>query len=553
MRAKDNLRNLVNQFNPSLIWIAELKIKVSGNYVKNLRLHGVNQMIIHNTCDGSKANIWLFWHSSISTTTVKSTTKQAITVKVGEYKVGVRGTSDHGPIMGNTVGIPKPNNIPFRYQAVWTSHSDFLKVIQSSWEENINGNPAFGFMAKLKRFKEFVKKWNWEIFGDLRVKMTQAEEEVEKVAMISYANPENVELLNHLITTREKQEIVSQQFNELMRAKDRIKWVKEGGANTSFFHTSIKIRKAHNNITELEDETGNLVIYEEDNIFLDAIPSSAEIKKVVFGVDANSAPGPDGFPGSFYRFAWNIVGQDLINALQYCWRCRFIPRGMNSKILFLLPKVQGAKKAEQFRPIGLANFSFKIITRTIILRISSLIEKIVSCQEGAFIKGSNIHEKIVLASEMVNELDIKRRGGNVCLKLEITQAYDSLSWDFLVETIKHFGFYEVGIKWIRILFESAKISVLVNGGPCGFFNVGRRLRQGDPLSSVLFVIAEEVLSRSISKFVHEGKIVPMVNRNSCQPSHLLFADDIFVFCNGKKITGEFNEASNEISKMHQEK
>ncbi|XP_026416832.1 uncharacterized protein LOC113312285 [Papaver somniferum] len=142
---------------------------------------------------------------------------------------------------------------------------------------------------------------------------------------------------------------------------------------------------------------------------------------------------------------------------------------MNSNFLFLLPKVQGAKKAEQFRPIGLANFSFKIIRRIITSRLSSLIEKIVSCQQQAFIKGKDIHEKIVLASEMVNESDIKRRGGNIGLKLDTTQAYDSLSWDFLFETLKHFGFSEVGIRWLRTLFESAKISVLVNGGPCGFF------------------------------------------------------------------------------------
>ncbi|XP_026447023.1 uncharacterized protein LOC113347555 [Papaver somniferum] len=89
-------------------------------------------------------------------------------------------------------------------------------------------------------------------------------------------------------------------------------------------------------------------------------------------------------------------------------------------------------------------------------------------RRGGFIEGRNIQEKIVLASEMVNELEVKRRGGNIGLKLDITQAYDSLSWNFLFKTSRHFGFSEVGINWLRILFESAKISVLVNEGALWF-------------------------------------------------------------------------------------
>ncbi|XP_026399415.1 uncharacterized protein LOC113295281 [Papaver somniferum] len=99
-----------------------------------------------------------------------------------------------------------------------------------------------------------------------------------------------------------------------------------------------------------------------------------------------------------------------------------------------------------------------------------VIGKVVSSQQGAFIKGRGIHEKIVLASELINELNFKRRRGNVGLKLDITQAYDSLSWSFLFEALRYFGFSEIGINWMKTIFQSAKIYVLVNGGPCGFFD-----------------------------------------------------------------------------------
>ncbi|XP_026384214.1 uncharacterized protein LOC113279760 [Papaver somniferum] len=190
------------------------------------------------------------------------------------------------------------------------------------------------------------------------------------------------------------------------------------------------------------------LMIEEDNIFLDAVPTAIEIKEAVFSMNSKSAPG-------------------------------FIPKGLNSNFLFLLPKNQGARIAEQFRPIGLANFIFKIFIRIITTRISSLIIRLISSQQSAFIKGRNIHDKIVLASEMISELNIKIRGGNVGLKLDITQAFDSLSWEFLFEVLRRFGFSEVGINWIRKIFESGMISMLVNGGPCGFFGVGRGIIQDD--------------------------------------------------------------------------
>ncbi|XP_026396126.1 uncharacterized protein LOC113290759 [Papaver somniferum] len=75
---------------------------------------------------------------------------------------------------------------------------------------------------------------------------------------------------------------------------------------------------------------------------------------------------------------------------------------------------------------------------------------------------------------------------------------------------------------------------MLNGGPNGFFSVGRGLRQGDPLCPILFVLMEDVLSRNISKLVTEGKISPIVIRNGIHPTHMFFADDVFIFCNGAK-------------------
>ncbi|XP_026417250.1 uncharacterized protein LOC113312728 [Papaver somniferum] len=137
---------------------------------------------------------------------------------------------------------------------------------------------------------------------------------------------------------------------------------------------------------------------------------------------------------------------------------------------------------------------------------------------------------------MVNEMRKKRRGGNVALKLDISQAYDSVSWTFLLKVMHKYGFSSCWCDWLLTMFKSAKLSVMINGGPCGFFSMHRGLKQGDPLSPILFILMEDVLSRNITKLVNTGQITPMVVRNGIYPTHLFFADDVFLFCNGDKKT-----------------
>ncbi|XP_026435164.1 uncharacterized protein LOC113332878 [Papaver somniferum] len=244
---------------------------------------------------------------------------------------------------------------------------------------------------------------------------------------------------------------------------------------------------------------------------LDAIPSVEEIKQILFEMDPDISPGPDGFSGSFYRAYWMIIQDDVVNAVQFCWKRKFIPKGLNSNFPVLLPKVEGARSPQQYRPIGLSNVSFKIFTKIIASRMSGLMHKLVSPHQAAYIKGRKIQDQIILASKMVNEI-----------------------WRFLFQVLKKYRFPDTWCKWLGIVFESARISVMINGGPNGFFPVGRGLRQGDPLSPLLFVLMEDVLSRNITKLVMEGKINPMVIRNGIHPSHMFFADDVFIFCNGAK-------------------
>lgn len=118
--------------------------------------------------------------------------------------------------------------------------------------------------------------------------------------------------------------------------------------------------------------------------------------------------------------------------------------------------------------------------------------------------------------------------------MDISKAFDTLEWDFLLKVLSKFGFNDKFCSWIRTILNSATLSISVNGKQNGYFNCKRGVRQGDPLSPLLFCIAEDVLSRNITKLVQQGKIELIKGTRSVQiPSYSLYADDIMIFCKGK--------------------
>ncbi|XP_026420116.1 uncharacterized protein LOC113316107 [Papaver somniferum] len=432
-----------------------------------------------------------------------------------------QSVSDHSTLLGYPFAVPRPKRAPFRVQKMWFLHSDFLRMVRDSWNMPISGSFDFIFSKKLKRLKGIIKEWNIRVFGNVHSRLKQDQLRFEAAALLSDDNPDDITKLNIMKDAMDKLNDTRAQLNTMLKQKSRNKWLVEGSSNTNFFHNSIRIRRSSNTISELVDSAGNTIsdyellrnhfvhyyedkfngpeleidpilfdyghisISEEESLAMDRIPSSEEIKHAVFDLGEDSAPGPDGFSGCFYRHCWDIIQDDLLRAVIYCWNSGHIPNGVNSSLIVLIPKVRGANSLRNFRPIGLSNFFFKIFTKILATRLGSVLDNLVSEEHVAFMKGRNIHENISLASELINDLHINRKDGNLGLKLDISQAFDTVSWFFVLEVFR---------------------------SPEGFFKINRGLRQGDPLSPLIFVLMENVLSRNITKLFAEKKMSYMVTR-----------------------------------------
>lgn len=140
-------------------------------------------------------------------------------------------------------------------------------------------------------------------------------------------------------------------------------------------------------------------------------------------------------------------------------------------------------------------------------------------------------DAILIANECVNVKKNSKVPGILC-KLDIEKAYDHLHRGFLRKTLENIGF---GGKWMKFCITTVKFSVLIDGSPSGFFSSQRGLRQGDPLSSFLFILPMEGLNDMLRTAQTKGWIrgfnANMNDRQGLAISHLQYADDTwFLWC-----------------------
>ena len=191
----------------------------------------------------------------------------------------------------------------------------------------------------------------------------------------------------------------------------------------------------------------------EDNAMLDELPTFDEVKNAVFSLDRDSAPGVDGFSGSFFTHCWSVIGEDVWAAVKDFWAA--MPKSFVSTLIVLIPKVSNPSFFADFRPISLCTFASKIITKTISLRLSQLLPKLISLNQTGFVKGRNIVDNVLLATELVHSINKKMRGGNLILKLDMMSekrpliGFLGLFLPFLIKVLEHFGFGPHFIHLIR--------------------------------------------------------------------------------------------------------
>jgi Reverse transcriptase (RNA-dependent DNA polymerase) len=309
-------------------------------------------------------------------------------------------------------------------------------------------------------------------------------------------------------------------------------WLKQEDANSKYYHTLASARRAHNHIPQVTIQPTNptdppttvthtpqiisefIAFYKTIlgtpspgllNLCLEALYpqpnphflrplidpiSIREIKNVVFSLPKDKANGPDGLPIEFFQEYWEFISDDLHSMVMTFYHNRLDLWRINQAYITLIPKSTTPETLSDYRPISVLSAVPKILTKILATRLQPYLYGIISNNQTTFIKGRQLMQTFLSTRELLCHL-VKNKITSIFMKIDFQKAFDSISWDFLLEVFRVRCFPPLWIVWMRSLLISSFLKI--NGLKGQSFYHRKGLRQDDLLSPLLFILTVDSL------------------------------------------------------------
>ncbi|XP_062114324.1 uncharacterized protein LOC133825389 [Humulus lupulus] len=330
-------------------------------------------------------------------------------------------------------------------------------------------------------------------------------------------------------------------YESFIRKKSKITWLLFGDDNMTFFHASLKKRKLSNLIVSYISAYGAVVDDYEQVIHhflhrfqsylgcsgranghidmqsisygpvldmasqLDLIKSftTHDVKMAPSSIHPVKSPGPDEYGAGFFKVLWKEIGREVSQAILEFFEIGFIPQSLNDTLLVMILKVDQPSTAADFRPIACCTTIYKCISKMLCSRLVTILPLLINSNQGAFIKHRTLAYNVLIFQDLIMGYNRKNSSPRCAMKIDLSKSYDSIDWDF---------------------FEnSLKIMICLRGRY-------KRLRQGVPISPLVFVIVMDYLTRMLIKASKDKgfRFHPMCK--SLNLVNLCCADDLLIFC-----------------------
>ncbi|XP_074296937.1 uncharacterized protein LOC141627603 [Silene latifolia] len=227
-----------------------------------------------------------------------------------------------------------------------------------------------------------------------------------------------------------------------------------------------------------------------------------------------------------------VIGDEVCAAVQDVFNSGKLLKQLNATTVTLIPKCKMPTYVHQFRPIACCNVLYKCISKILCNSLALVLPELIRKNQGGFIKWRSILENIMVCQDLVRLYNRQACSARCMFKMNLMKAYDSVTWEFLAEILDAFNFPASFRRLIMECVSSATYTLSLNGDNFGFFPGKRGLRQGDPMSPLLFTLCMEYLTRIIDCATEKLPFHFHPLCKSMRLTHLMFADDLLLFCKG---------------------
>ncbi len=248
-----------------------------------------------------------------------------------------------------------------------------------------------------------------------------------------------------------------------------------------------------------------------------------EIRMAVSGCAKNKSPGLDGLPYELYTNMPDLFGDLLADV--YCnWQQNGrIPSSVSRGVVTLQRKdADKGDVIDNFRPITLLNAEFKILAKVLANRLALVVEKLVGEAQTCAIPGRSIHDNLHLVRYIIERVSNKPGFGRAMINVDQSKAFDRVDHRYLAAVLRAAGLGPVFRGWIASMYSGICSVVKLNGHLSEPFQITRSVRQGCPLSSLLYVLTLEPLLRKLEA---SGGILLELG---CTRAVSAYADDVTV-------------------------
>ena len=262
----------------------------------------------------------------------------------------------------------------------------------------------------------------------------------------------------------------------------------------------------------------------EDREDLDRPILMDELHSAIKKGKQRKAPGPDGICHEFYKKFWDIIKHDLLDIINNMYLEGQVAEDQKHGNLVCLPKIDSPLHPGHYRPLSILNTDYKLLTQILATRLRVMSEQILHRNQYCGRNDLSIYDGIATVRDIIAHAEDSRYP--ICiLTIDFKDAFDKLSHEYLFHILREYGFSDTFCHRLRTTYANATSTLTINGNTTTPISIKSGVRQGCPLSMILFSLCINPLLIKLDSMLQGIS----VRNNSTKTKVVAYADDVTIF------------------------